>query len=94
MGALALLLMARAKPDRQILLDVETRRRLGLACQVLGCTLEEFIGFAVREALDELDGYARDEAVRRAYYESVNRQTPKAAAERRRLLLEARERDG
>jgi hypothetical protein len=35
--------------------------RLRDACQALGITFAEFIRFAVMQALDELEGYAREE---------------------------------
>jgi hypothetical protein len=40
--------------------DVKTRRRLRVACRALGTSYAEFVVFAVKQALDEIEGIARD----------------------------------
>ncbi len=49
---------------------------------VLGITYDEFVRFAIRQSLDELEGYARDMQAQRAFYAQLNAQS-RVAAERR-----------
>ena len=55
---------------RRLTFTLAERRRLADVCQVLGTTFEEFVHWATMQALDEMEGYARDAALIRAYYEN------------------------
>ena len=44
------------------------RARLAEVCMALGAKFPEFVHFATMRAVDELEGYARDAALIRAYY--------------------------
>ena len=46
-------------------------RRLERACAALQCGYGLFVGWAVRQALDEMDGYAADAQAIREFYEGV-----------------------
>ena len=64
--------MARRKSPRRIELSPDEHRRLVVACQALGTTFQEFVSFATRTALDEIEGYGRDIAERRAFFDRLN----------------------
>ena len=52
----------------------EERERLAPVCIALGTTFGEFVHFATMRAVDELEGYARDSALIRAYYDGTLRE--------------------
>lgn len=68
--------------SRDLQFDPADMKRLNLAAQQLATTPAEIIVFATRQALDELEGYARDADALRAYYEGVGpaRQAAESAA--------------
>ena len=49
--------------------DPETRERMHVACRSLATSYADFILFAVRQALDELEALGREQKAIRDYYQ-------------------------
>ena len=57
--------------NRELKFTPAEMTRLRETCRSLGTSYSEFVKFATLQALDEVDGYARDAEALRAYYEQA-----------------------
>ena len=53
-------------------LDDDTQARMHRVCRSLRTSYVEFIGFAVRQALDEAEALAQEQQAIRNYYRNIN----------------------
>lgn len=59
------------KRRRDLQFDLEIMKRLRIVCRVLGTTYQEFIEFAVRQALDEMEALAEEQQAIEDFYRQL-----------------------